>query len=142
MVSAAGPAAGMTVPQMAMVAVAAIGLFVAVMLLVLGMSRRGTRPTAGHRLRPRTWHNRPGLRPSAAPARPRPPAARTAPRLPAAQAAPRLPAARTAPRLPAARTALRPSDHASQDLAARTESYSYGPPSLWHDVPDDPPGWR
>ncbi len=44
MVYAAGPAARMTVPQMAIVAVAAIGMFWAVMLLVLGMSRRGTRP--------------------------------------------------------------------------------------------------
>jgi hypothetical protein len=58
MARAAGPAAGMTVPQMAIVAVAAIGMFVAVMLLVRGMSRRPARPAPGHRLRPGTIHNR------------------------------------------------------------------------------------
>jgi hypothetical protein len=53
MARAAGPAAGMTVPQVAIIAVAAIGMFVAVMLLVLGMSRRPARPAPGHRLGPR-----------------------------------------------------------------------------------------
>jgi len=53
MVRAAGPAAGMTVPQIALVALAAIGMFVAVMLLVLGMSQHPARPAPGHRLRPR-----------------------------------------------------------------------------------------
>jgi len=42
MVRAAGPAAGMAVPRMAILAVAIIGMFVAVMLLVLGMSRPRT----------------------------------------------------------------------------------------------------
>ena len=80
MVRAAGPAAGMAVPRMVILAFAIIGMFVAVMLLVLGMSRRGTRPLPGHRIRARTRHNHPGARPQAAAARrrapaPRPPAA-------------------------------------------------------------------
>jgi len=62
MVRAAGPAAGLTMPQVATVAVVAIGMFVAVMLLVLGMSQRGTRAVPGHRIRARTRHNRPGPR--------------------------------------------------------------------------------
>ena len=78
MVRAAGPAAGMAVPRMAILAVAIIGMFVAVMLLVLGMSRRGTRPLPGHRIRARTRHNRPGARPPAAPVSLRPAAQRPA----------------------------------------------------------------
>jgi hypothetical protein len=125
MVRAAGPAAGMTVPQMAIVAVAAIGMFVAVMLLVLGMSRRGTRPIRGHRVRARTRHNRPSPRPPAAPVSLRPSARRP-------------PAAPLSSRPPA----QRPPAHAGQDQADRAGSFGYGPPSLWGDVPDDPHGWR
>jgi len=148
MVRAAGPAAGMTVPQMAIVAVAAIGMFVAVMLLVLGMSRRGTRSIPGHRIRARTRHNRPGPRPPAAPVslRPsaqRPPAAPLNLR-PSAQRPPAAPLnlRPSAQRPPAAPVSLRPPAHASQDRADQEESFRYARPSLWGDVPDDPPGWR
>jgi hypothetical protein len=134
MVRAAGPAAGMTVPQMAIVAVAAIGMFVAVMLLVLGMSRRGTRSIPGHRIRARTSHNRPSPRPPAARVSLRPPAQRPA-------AAP-LNLGRPAQRPPAPPVSLRPSARASEDWADQAGSYGYGPPSLWGDVPDDPRGWR
>jgi hypothetical protein len=134
MVRAAGPAARMTVPQMAIVAVAAIGMFVAVMLLVLGMSRRGTRTIPGHRIRARTRQHRPGPRPSPAPASLRP----SAQRPPAAPLSLRP----TAQRPPAAPAGLRPSAQASQDRADRAGSFGYGPPSLWGDVPDDPHGWR
>jgi len=115
MVQAAGSAARMTVPQMAIVAVAAIGMFWAVMLLVLGMSRRGTQTVPGHRIRARKRHKRPGPRPSAAPASRRP---------------------------PAAPLSLRRPDRGSQDPAARAGSSGYGPPPLWGDVPEDPHGWR
>lgn len=74
MVHAAGPAAGMTVPRTAIVAVALIGMIVAVMLLVLGMPRRPRRPVQGHRIRARTRHDRPGPRSPAAPVSWRPPA--------------------------------------------------------------------
>jgi hypothetical protein len=146
MVYAAGPAAGMTVPQMAIVAVAAIGMFWAVMLLVLGMSRRGTRPVPGHRVRARTRHNRLGPRPSAAPVSLRPSAQRPAAPVslqPAAQrpAAP-LNLRPPAQRPPAAPVSLRPSAPASQDQADRAGSSGYRPPSPWGDVPDDPHGWR
>jgi hypothetical protein len=120
MVHAAGPAAGTTVPRMAILAVAVIGMFVAVMLLVLGMSRRGTQPLPGHRIRARTRHNRPGSRPPAAPLSLRP----------------------SAQRPPAAPLSLRPPAHASQDRADRAGSFGYGPPSRWEDVADDPHGWR
>ena len=133
MVRAAGPAAGMTVPQMAIVAVAAIAMFVAVMLLVLGMSRRGTRSIPGHRVRARTRHNRPSPRPPAAPVSLRP----SAQRPPAAP----LNLRPSAQRPPAAPVSGRPSARASQDWADPAGSYGYGPPSLWGDVPDDPHGW-
>ncbi len=147
MVRAAGPA-GMTVPRMAIVAVAAIGMFVAVMLLMLGMSRGGTRSIPGHRIRARTRHNRPGPRPSAAPASLRPSAQRPAPPplslRPSAQRPPAPPASLrpSAQRPPAPPASLRPSAHASEDRADRAGSFGYGPPSLWGDVPDDPHGWR
>jgi hypothetical protein len=133
MVYAAGPAAGMTVPQMAIVAVAAIGMFWAVMLLVLGMSRRGTRPAPGHRVRARTRHNRSG---------PRPPAARVSLRPSAQRPAAPLNLRPPAQRPPAAPVSLRPSAQASQDQADQAGSSGYRPPSLWGDVPDDPHGWR
>jgi len=119
MVRAAGPAAGMAVPRMAILAVAIIGMFVAVMLLVLGMSRRGTRPLPGHRIRARTRHNRPGARPPAAPVSLRPAAQRPA----------------------AVPLSLWPSARGSQDRADRARSFGYGPPSPWGDGPDDLPGW-
>jgi hypothetical protein len=134
MVRAAGPAAGMTVPRMAIVAVAATGMFVAVMLLVLGMSRGGTRSIPGHRIRARTRHTRPGPRPSAAPASLRPSAQRSV--------APPLSPRPSAQRPPAPTVSLRPSAHANQDRADRAGSFGYGPPSLWSDVPHDPHGWR
>ncbi len=137
MVRAAGPVAGMTVPQMAIVAVAAIGMFVAVMLLVLGMSRRGTRSIPGHRIRPRTRHDRPRPRSSAAPVSPRPPALRPpAVRPPAAPLNPRHPAQRPS----ATPVSPRPPAHAGQDWADQAGSYGYRPPSRWGDVPDDPRG--
>jgi hypothetical protein len=120
MVHAAGPAAGMTVPRTAIVAVALIGMIVAVMLLVLGMPRRPRRPVPGHRIRARTRHDRPGPRSPAAPVSWRPPAQRP----------------------PAAPVNLRPSAQQSQDPAARAGSFGYGPPSLWGDLPDDPRGWQ
>ena len=136
MVRAAGPAAGMTVPQMAIVAVAAIGMFVAVMLLMLGMSRRGARSIPGHRIRARTRHNRPspGPRPPGAPVSLRPPAQRP-------PAAP-LNLRPSAHRPPAAPASLRPSARAGQDRADQVGSSGYGAPSPWGDVPDDPYGWR
>jgi hypothetical protein len=134
MVYAAGPAAGMIVPRMAILAVAVIGMFVAMMLLVMGMSRRGTQPYPGHRIRARTRHNRTGARRPAAPlslrsAAQRPPAAPLSLR-PSAQ------------RPSANPRSLRPSAHASEDRADRAGSLGYGPPSRWGDVPEDPYGWR
>ncbi|MGH3256534.1 MAG: hypothetical protein ACRDOU_14275 [Streptosporangiaceae bacterium] len=147
MVRAVGPAAGMTMPRMAIVAVAAIGMFVAVMML-LGMSRRGTQPTQGHRIRARTRHKRSGSRPPAArvsplPSAQRPPAAPLNLRPPAQRPSP-TPLNMRAPAEwpPAAPASLRPSAHASQDRADRAGSSGYRPPSLWRDVPDDPHGWR
>ena len=134
MVRAAGPAAGMTVPQLAIVAVAATGMFVAVILLVLGMSRRGTRSIPGHRIRARTRHNRPGPRLSAAPVSLRP----SAQRPPAAP----LNSRRSAQRPSAVPVSLRPSARTSQDWADQPGSYDYGPASRWGDVPDDPRGWQ
>jgi hypothetical protein len=133
MVRAAGPVAGMTVPQMAIVAVAAIGMFVAVMLLVLGMSRRGTRSVPGHRIRARTRHDRASSRPSAAPVGLRPPAQRP----PAAPLNPRRPAQRPS----ATPVSPRPSARAGEDWADQAGSYGCRPPSLWGDAPDDPRGW-
>jgi hypothetical protein len=133
MVRAAGPVAGMTVPQMAIVAVAATGMFVAVMLLVLGMSRRGTGSVPGHRTRARTRHNRPSPRPSAAPVGLRPPAQRP----PAAPLNLRRPAQRP----PATPVSPRSSARAGEDWAGQAGSYGYGRPSRWGDVPDDPRGW-
>jgi len=133
MVRAAGPAAGMAVPRMAILAVAIIGMFVAVMLLVLGMSRRGTRPLPGHRIRARTRHNRPGARPPAAPVSLRPAAQRPA-------AAP-LSLRPSAQRPAADPLSLWPSARGSQDRADRAGSFGYGPPSPWGDGPDDLPGW-
>ncbi len=134
MVRAAGPAVEMAVPRMAILAVAATGIVVAAILLMLGMSRRGIRPRPGHRVRARTRHNRPGPRPSAAPVsfrsmpKRRPPAPLSL--RPSAQ------------RPPAASPGPRPSAHTSHDRAARTGSSGYGPPPLWGDVPDDPYGWQ
>jgi hypothetical protein len=133
MVRAAGPVAGMTVPQMAIVAVAAIGMFVAVMLLVLGMSRRGTRSAPGHRIRARTRHDRPRPRSSPAPVGMRPSALRP----PAAPLNPRRPA----PRPPATPVSPRPPARAGEDWADQAGSYGYRRPSRWGDVPDDPRGW-
>jgi hypothetical protein len=133
MVRAAGPVAGMAVPQMAIVAVAAIGMFVAVMLLVLGMSRRGTRSAPGHRIRARTRHDRPSSRPSAAPVGLRPSALRP----PAAPLNPRRPA----PRPPATPVSPRPSARAGEDWADQAGSYGYHSSSRWGNVPDDPRGW-
>jgi len=133
MVRAAGPVAGMTVPQMAIVAVAAIGMFVAVMLLVLGMSRRGTRSAPGHRIRARTRHDRPRPRSSPAPVGIRPSALRP----PAAPLNPRRPA----PRPSATPVSPRPSARAGEDWADQAGSYSYHPSSRWGNVPDDPRGW-
>ena len=133
MVRAAGPAAGMAVPRMAILAVAIIGMFVAVMLLVLGMSRRGTRPLPGHRIRARTRHNRPGARPPAAPVSLRPAAQR-----PAADPLSLRPSAQ---RPAADPLSLWPSARGSQDRADRAGSFGYGPPSPWGDGPDDLPGW-
>lgn len=132
MVDAAGPAAEMTVPRMAILAIAVIGMFWAVMLLVLGMSRRGTRTVPGHRVRARTKHNRPGLRPTGAPVSLRPSAQR-----PAAPLNLRPPAQRP----PAAPVSLRRPDRASQDPSSRAGSSGYRPPSLWGDEPDDPRRW-
>ena len=133
MVRAAGPAAGMAVPRMAILAVAIIGMFVAVMLLVLGMSRRGTRPLPGHRICARTRHNRPGARPPAAPVSLRPAAQRPA--------ADPLSLRRAAQRPAADPLSLWPSARGSQDRADRAGSFGYGPPSPWGDGPDDLPGW-
>ena len=116
MVHAAGPAAGMTVPRTAILAVALIGMFVAVMLLVLGMPRR-RRPVPGHRIRARTRHDRLGPRLPADPLGWRP----------------------SPQRPPAAPVNPRPSAQPSQDRAARAGSFGYGPP--WGDLPDDWPGW-
>ena len=147
MVRAAGPAAGMAVPRMAILAVAVIGMFVAAMLLMLGMSRRGTRPLPGHRIRARTRHNRPGARPPAAPAglRPvaqRPPAAPLSlrPSAPGTAADPLSPRP-LAPRTAADPLSLRPSAWGSQDRVDRAGSFGYGPPSRWGDEPDDLGGW-
>lgn len=114
MLRAAGPAAGMAVPRMAILAVAATGMVVAAMLLMLGMSRRGTRPRPGHRVRARTRHIRPGPRPPAAPVSlrsmpKRPPAAPLSSR----SSVQRPPAAASSPRPPA-----------------------------WGDAPEDPYGWQ
>lgn len=56
MVSAAGPAARMTVTPTAILAVAATGMFISVMWLIIGMARHRTRPAPGH---PRRRRNRP-----------------------------------------------------------------------------------
>jgi hypothetical protein len=54
---------GVWMTQTAIVAAAAIGMFVAVLLLVLGMSRRLARPVRGHRPPARQHHGRPGPQP-------------------------------------------------------------------------------
>ena len=147
MVRAAGPAAGMAVPRMAILAVAIIGMFVAAMLLLLGMSQRGTRPLPGHRIRARTRHNRPGARPPAAPvslrsAAQRPPAAplslRPSAQRPAADPLGQRPSAQ---RPAADPLSLWPSARGSQDRADRAGSFGYDHPSPWGDGPEDLPGW-
>jgi hypothetical protein len=56
---------GMWIAQMAIVAIAAVGMFVAVMLLVLGLSRRRDRRVPGRRPRARRRHDHPWPRPPA-----------------------------------------------------------------------------
>jgi hypothetical protein len=104
----------MTVAPTAILAVAATGMFVAVIWLILGMARHRDRPAPGHRLRPDRRHNRPAPWPPEHASRDR--------------------AARAA--------SFGVNEEWYEGARAYGHPRIYGPVQLWGDVPDDPPDWR
>lgn len=114
MVTAAGPAAVMSMGPTVILAVAATGMFVSVMLLVIGMARHRTRPAPGHRLRPGQHHNRPAPWPPEYSSRDR----------------------------AAGATSFGVNEEWFERAPGYGHPRIYGPVQLWGDVPDDPRDWR
>ena len=112
MVTAAGPAAGMSMGPTVILGVAATGMFISVMLLVIGMARSRTRPATGSR--PRQHRNRPAPWPPEYASRDR----------------------------AAGATSFGVNEEWLERAPGYGRPRIYGPVQLWGDMPDDPRDWR